>query len=703
MLRYPSASLLAIAATLCLPAALAAQDDGADNPETAGTDTVAAPAASDTARVFEPGYFAQFAPRNALDMVSRIPGFNITGGNDQGQRGLGQATQNVIVNGERFSSKSDSIEDQLRRIPATDVVRIELVDGNTLDIPGLTGQVANVIYESNGASGQFRWTTGFRPHNTEAQMFGGEISLTGSSGELDYTVSLSNPNERFGADGPVLITDGAGNLIEEQYSRFSGKFDEPKLATTFAYDFGGGVEANLNLNYAEDFLYRNEPEIGYPVSGPVRRRTLDTHEDGPQYEIGGDIQFPFGPGTVKLIGLERYERDNFTQTLIDRFDDGSAPAGFRFQQTNGIGERIGRAEYSWKLWEADWQISGEAAFNRLDRRSSLFELADDERFVQLPFPGGNGGVREERYETSLSFSRALSPTLSVQAIGAMEFSKIEQTGHAPNSRSFKRPKGSFAATWKPTDDFDVSLTLARRVSQLGFGDFLASVSLNNDNQNGGNNELVPYQSWNVEVEANKRLGPWGSLKLEARQAWFEDFIDWFPLPNGREARGNIGDANRLHLQANATINLDPVGWKGARFDIAAVKRFMSVTDPFTGVERGFSYDQEGRLDIDFRHDVPSTDWAYGAGISHFDNAPYARRFEVGRDWEGPVFDTLFVENKDVLGLTVRAQATNFVLGARNRFRRTVFDGPRTEGDILFNEYVDRRIGPIYRLTISGDF
>ena len=666
-------------------------------------EAVVAESAPGSARTFEPAYFSQFAPRNALDMVTRIPGFTISGGNNQGQRGLGQATQNVIVNGERLSSKSDSVEDQLRRIPAVDIIRIEMVDGNTLDIPGLTGLVANVIYKSNGASGQFRWTTGFRPHNTEAQLYGGEISLTGSSGKLDYTVALSNPNERFGADGPITITDADGQLIERQYSVFSGKSDEPKLATTFAYDFGGGVQANLNLNYAEDFYYRNEPEIGTPVVGPVRTREVRTHEDGPQYEIGGDIQFPFGPGTLKLIGLERYERDNFTQTLVDSFDDGSAATGFRFDQTNGEGERIGRAEYSWKLWQADWQLSGEAAFNRLDRRSALFELAPDGDFVELSFPAGTGGVREDRYETSLSFSRALSSTLSIQAIGAMEFSKIEQTGATPNSRSFKRPKGSFAATWKPSSDFDISLTLAKRVSQLSFGDFLASVSLNNDNENGGNNELVPYQSWNVELEANKTLGPWGSIKLEARQAWFEDFIDFFPLPNGREARGNIGDARRLHLEANATIKMDPIGWKGARFDIVAVKRFMYVDDPFTGIERGFSYDQEGALEIDFRHDIPSTDWAWGASVEHFDNAPYARRYEEGREWEGPFFDALFVEHKDVFGLTVKAQAVNMLLGARNYTRRTVYDGSRVDGDVLFNEFVDRRIGPIFRLTVSGDF
>ncbi|MBW3167533.1 TonB-dependent receptor plug domain-containing protein [Qipengyuania flava] len=672
-------------------------------PAYAQDDQQPAPAAANgDAQVFEPAYFAQFAPRNALDMVDRIPGFSISGGNDQGQRGLGQATQNVIVNGARLSSKSESVRDQLRRIPATDVVRIEILDGNATSIPGLTGQVANVVYTSNGASGQFEWTTGFRPHNTEAQLFGGEISVIGSSGALDYTVSLSNENNRFGADGPVSITDRDGALIESQYSKLSGKFDNPKISTAFSYDFGGDVTANLNLSYGSDFFSRKEPETAIDSAGVTRTREALVEEDGPEYELGGDIQFPFGPGSLKLILLERFERDNYSSIVIDRLSDDSPPRGFRFEQTNGAGERIGRLEYDWKLWGADWQLSGEAAFNRLDRRSRLFELAPGGEFVQLAFPQGNGGVTEDRYDASLSISRSLSSTFSVQVIGAMEFSTIEQTGFAANSRSFKRPKGSFAATWKPRDDFDISVTLAKRVSQLSFGDFLASVSLNNDNQNGGNNELVPYQSYNVEIEANKTFGAWGSLKLEARKAWFEDFIDWFPLPGGGEARGNIGDADRLHLEANATINLDPLGFRGARVDLEVVKRDMNVIDPFTGLNRPFSYDQEGSFEIDFRHDVPGTDWAWGANLDHFDQAPYARRFEIGREWEGKVFGSLFIEHKDVLGLTVRARANN-LLGARDYFRRTVFDGPRPEGAVRFEEYRSRRIGPIFRLTVSGDF
>jgi hypothetical protein len=161
---------------------------------------------------------------------------------------------------------------------------------------------------------------------------------------------------------------------------------------------------------------------------------------------------------------------------------------------------------------------------------------------------------------------------------------------------------SFA--WKPQDDLTVAVELARRVDQLSFGDFLASVSLNEGNEDGGNNELVPYQSWNIDGEVSKGLGLWGSVQLEVKQGWFEDFIDYFPLANGGEARGNIGNATRTQLEANATVKFDPVGWRGAQLDVRAIRRWMQVTDPFTGEARPFSNDLRQLIDVDFRQDIP---------------------------------------------------------------------------------------------------
>ena len=702
---YAACCVGAVTLAVLLSGQAQAQDtappvDPAPQGEPVEQDETVLPAPAGGARIFEPEYFAQFAPRNALDMVRRIPGFTISDG-DNG-RGLGQANQNVIVNGERLASKSDSLRDQLQRIPFDTVVRIEIVEGNALDIPGLTGQVANIISSQTGTSGQFTWRTGFRPYNTQAQLYGGEVSFTGSSGRLDYTVALSNDNDRFGADGPVLLTDAAGQQIERQDTKFSGRFDNPKLSTAFAYDFSERVKGNLNLSYGEDFFQRREPELATPFLGPVRTRDSRTDEDGPEYEIGADIEFPFGPGIMKLIGLERFERDNRTVVVVDAFDDAQPDTGFRFLQTNAAGERIGRFEYGWNLWQADWQLSGEAAFNRLNRTSGLFELDGNGEFVAIPFPGGTGEVKEDRYEAILSFSRALTPTLVVQATGGAEYSRIEQTGIAANARAFQRPKGSLSLSWKPADDFDIAVELRRRVGQLSFGDFLASVSLNDDNQNGGNNELQPDQSWNVDVEVNKGLGRWGSAKLQLEQVWYEDFVDFFPLPGGGEARGNIGSARRTQLELNTTLQMEPVGWTGARIEFRALRRWDRVTDPFTGQTRPFSDRTIDLLDIDLRHDVPRTDWAWGGSIFTDSLSSFSRRFETGREWEGPVFANLFVEHKDVFGLTVSATYAN-ILGARNYFERTVFDGPRPGAPVLFREASDRRIGPIFRFSVSGSF
>ena len=75
-------------------------------------------AAPQGARTYTPADFARFAPRNALDMLNNVPGFAIDE-SDTERRGLGQATGNVLINGERFSGKSTDIFTELGRISAS--------------------------------------------------------------------------------------------------------------------------------------------------------------------------------------------------------------------------------------------------------------------------------------------------------------------------------------------------------------------------------------------------------------------------------------------------------------------------------------------------------------------------------------------------------------------------------------------------------
>ncbi len=58
-----------------------------------------------------------------------MPGFNLEQGNDE-VRGFAGAAGNVVFNGARPSSKSDSLETILMRIPARRVIRVEVGPGD---------------------------------------------------------------------------------------------------------------------------------------------------------------------------------------------------------------------------------------------------------------------------------------------------------------------------------------------------------------------------------------------------------------------------------------------------------------------------------------------------------------------------------------------------------------------------------------------
>src|SRR5207253_4892616 len=113
-------------------------------------------------RVYTPADFARFAPKNAYDMLIQVPSFTIRSADQE--RGLGQASENVLINGQRIANKSGGAIDQLQRTPISNVERIEIVDAASLGIAGLSGQVANVILkEVAKSSGQFEWDPHYRP------------------------------------------------------------------------------------------------------------------------------------------------------------------------------------------------------------------------------------------------------------------------------------------------------------------------------------------------------------------------------------------------------------------------------------------------------------------------------------------------------------------------------------------------------------
>jgi hypothetical protein len=693
-------SLVAVAAALsALPAV--AQDAPAtgDTPPPAPA-VVPASATSAARQVYTPADFTRYAPKNAYDMLNQVPGFSIR--DNENLRGLGQATGNVLFNGERPSNKGDDMFTQLSRIPAGNVERIEIVDGATLDIPGLSGQVANIIYRADAFSGQFSWKPEFRAHYTDPLFTRADVSVRGRKGDVEYEAALNNNDSaRSGAGGPTLIYDGTGNIIERRRDVWNTHYDTPKLSGRITWDPAGDTVANFGGHYQRKYDRYYEDGVRTGPGLPDRTRTVYENADSWNYEVSGDYQFGVGPGKLKLIGLRRFSHEPYLQEIVTTPVGGIA-TGDRFAQTGDLGETIGRGEYQWKMFGGDWQLSGEAAFNTLDNVASIAVLDPTGVFVDQPFAGGTGGVSEDRYEGLLSFGRKLTDKLSFQIVAGAEHSTITQTGMNGLTRSFFRPKGSLSLAWTPTADFDASLKIRRRVLQLSFYDFLARAFLNDGNQNESNNDLRPQQDWSYEAEINKKFGAWGSTKLILIYRDVEDRVDVVPVGTDGEAVGNIAKAKAAAIDWTATINMDPAGIKGMKFETRVLLQKSSLRDPFTGEKRQWSGFTDTVVELGVRHDIAGSDIAWGASANYGHYQPNYRRNQVDKTWEGPVFAAVYVEHKNVMGLTVRAQIANAV-NARSRRDRTVYTGVRGESPIAFVEERDRLIGPIFAFSVRGKF
>lgn len=669
---------------------------------------------SSQVQVYDPAYFARFAPKTAMDMVANIPGFEITSSSNE--RGFGQARQNVLINGRRVSGKSNDAAASLGRITAESVVRIEIIDGATLNIPGLSGQVANVVAKVEALSGNWSQVTELR-ENMKPSFGRASVSANGrTDGGWSWSAALNTFEFHNGNDGLGWITDGSGQLIDQRRESFRGNGQEPDLNATVTYEAVDGAVANMNLSLRSFNFVGRETSHRNPVSGAPQDRYSFIGEDELGGEIGADYEFDLGPGRLKLIALERYEDGDDLVTVESYSSAGAAQGGARVIEHSQQGETIARGEYGFRGLDGDIQIAAEAAFNFLDMVTEYADREPDGSYPLIALPEGTARVEERRAETNVSYSRKFGDAWSMQSSLGAEFSELAQEGAGGLTREFVRPKGFVSLAWKPDNNFDVSVKAERKVGQLRFGDFLSSVDLQNNASSGGNVDLVPQQSWILSTEINQKLGDWGAVKLAADYRLIEDVVDQklivrpAPLPP-LSGVGNIGEATAWSLTGSGTINFDPIGAKGLQFNFNWRYNDSEVNDPLTGIPREISYDGKLGGNMALRWDIPDTTWTIVGGVEENQQYPGYRLDQVSRNWTAPSINFFHIENKDVFGMKVRLQVVNFNDTSENS-RREVFlpadlndpNSPRLRTNPLdFTEERHRTFGPIVRLFLSGTF
>jgi hypothetical protein len=655
------------------------------------------PGIEDGRRIYMVEQFARFAPQTAADVVGQIPGFSVT--NVSNDRGLGEASQNVLINGQRITGKGNDAMTVLRRIPVDAVQRFEILDGAMLDISGLSGHVLNVITEQGNLQGNFAWRPQFR-RRVGNHLDEGEVNLSGKTGLGDFTAGLKLNGFRGGGWGGETEYRPATDVsfFRSEEPRFA--YDGPKLSGSFNRTRATGSILNLNASLGRDSNHRH---VVTRFQVPGGMPTTEDSQGRNHYwatEIGGDYEFAAGAGRAKFIGFFSNRRGQNLDTFTTLVEGDPIPTGARFGRDSKQGERVARAEYRWKALDADWTVSSEVAWNFVDATGSLAVLDDMGQFQPADLPGATSRVEERRGESILSFSRPVGSGWSLQVSGGGEYSQLQQDGAEGNTRNFWRPKGAVSLAWNPPSQWELNLKLQRRVGQLDFYDFLASVDLDNNNANGGNPELVPPQIWLLQLELIRSLGPMGKIRLNLEGQDITDLVEQVPLSATTEAPGNIDSAQRASASLNVSLLLDGIGIPGGKLDTYFTAVDSRVRDPLTGTHRRLS----GNCcywNVDFRHDVPGTMWTWGVfGEQQSRNHSY--RLDYQRtSWESRPYGSVFVEHKDVLGLKVRAEIGNLFRSRDRSYQVAYVD--RRDGPVDYTRDFGLSYGWIYRVRVSGTF
>ena len=242
-------------------------------------------------QTYYPEDFSQFVPRSALDLVKQVPGFSVDEGG--GDRGFGQADTNVLINGRRVSGKSNGPTEALERLSVDSVIRLEVVDGASLDIGGMSGQVVNVITSSEKeVTGLFRYAPRFRPTgaNSEERLREFMVALTGGGDDSEWTLRLGNEQRRFGEAGDEVVRNSAEEVVDTRFEKGLNEFERPSISGSYSHVAGSGsvlnLVAELNGNYS-DRGERSTRLVGDPGENT---RVFRSSEDEHNYEIGAQVQ-----------------------------------------------------------------------------------------------------------------------------------------------------------------------------------------------------------------------------------------------------------------------------------------------------------------------------------------------------------------------------------------------------------------------------
>lgn len=650
--------------------------------------------------IYEAAFFARFSPANALQMVERVPGFKLDEG-DAEVRGFSRAAGNVVINGRRPSSKSETLDTVLARIPASRVLRIEIASGEQFgaDYAGKPQVVNVVLTDTGGLAGTAEGK--LRREFTGAILPEGSVSALVRSGPSTFNVSLGLDNDATTEQGYDLLTERPGGRRIE-YRAKTNRLKDPvgTASASWALEEGDDRSAHLNASYTLGKFKLTQASHVIPTGGAERDDVLLQRYHGRTLEIGGDVTRPLAGGGIKLVGLvTRRHRDRDDVSLL------ATSAGTRLggnSQNLKDWREESVARLSWanpKLagWSAELGMEG--ALNRLRSEVNFAQIDAAGGTTRIDLPIDDAIVTEYRGEAFANLGRDLAPSLHLDLGLIYEASRLTVAGDVQARRALQFLKPKATIDWRG-GGWHAQLGVQRTVAQLNFEDFVSVAELSNDRVNGGNAELLPQRAWEILASVDRAVLGDGRIKLDLGYNVVSLVQDRVPTPEGFDAPGNLGSGATFIARGNLDLPLGVVGIRSGRLSLYGSYVETSVRDPYTLARRPYSGNSLFYFYANFRQDLGK--FAWGFGLEGNTSSTAYRRNELDTFRNAIPYVTAFVEYRPSARWTMTLGADNLT-DARVSRLRDFFQPDRTQPAPHLHELRHRSTHVVGHVTVKHSF
>ncbi|MDA8922278.1 TonB-dependent receptor plug domain-containing protein [Gammaproteobacteria bacterium] len=686
---------------LCL-LLLSAQSGLAQNTAAAAQNPSNADESANSTVIYTADSFSQYNPITASDMLDRIPGISLRGGgpgSGRGDRGLGTGG-NLLINGQRIAGKGNSARDQLDRITAAEVERIEIIrdTSGALNVRGAS-EVINVILLASQSRSSTTVELVNRLNHDDTLETGGSVAWSKQVGNFQALVNLEarpnyenrdNREVRLGPNNEVVGTLFETNIRDQQ---------ENTLSSNMSYSLGDHrMQLNALIREGDHPRPVRRDFVDFTDAGLVNRiEEEDVNREESNWEVGGDYEFSFDDGSrLSVLFVANNEIRN---NVRERYSANPAEEGLSknlfIDSRQERQEFIIQGNYNFSITETQsLRVGIESADTQLDSSLLIGSSSGSEPasasvgglspLLSVSNPGTK--VQEIRYEGFAFHNWTLSDRSSLESSLVYETSEISQTGAVNKTRDFQFWRPSFDYRFNITENFRFRGTVKRSVSQLSFSSFAATTNEEDRDLNAlaGNPELEPQTSWDYEGQLEYRLpNDGGVISSNISYSDIDNYIGRINAtidPNEPlSATGNVAPAKRWAMFNRASIRLNSLSLPNAILGVTLGLFDSEIIDPFLKTKQRIG--GRGFAGINLRHDITSLGLSYGIDYSH---SIWGGNYDIDiktitrNDRERSL--DLFVSKVWFEDWTFRLESDNTLGASRCRYRQR-FDGTTINGAI----------------------